>query len=217
MAEVPVERMTMVDTQVRPSDVTKFPVIDAMLSVPRERFVPDESLGIAYCDGPVSLGEGRAMLEPRTLAKALDALDIQPDELVLDLGCGLGYSSAVIACLAEAVIAVEEDAEMATEAEVRLVEAGVDNVAVFNASLVEGGPRHGPYDAMLLQGGVETLPDAIVNQVKEGGRIAAIFIQGVLGVCRIGRKNGGSISWRDAFNAVAPVLPGFGREREFQL
>ncbi len=217
MADIPVQRRTMVDTQVRPSDVTKFPVIDAMLSVPREEFVPDEARSTAYCDGPISLGYGRAMLEPRTLAKMLDALNIQPNELVLDLGCGLGYSSAVIGHLAEAVIAVEEDAEMAAEAEARLVVTSADNVAVFAAPLAEGGPRHGPYDVALLQGGVETLPDAIVAQIKEGGRVAAIFSHGALGVCRIGWKNGQSIDWRDAFNAVAPVLPGFVREREFQL
>ena len=217
MTENAAQRMTMVDTQVRPSDVTKFPVISAMLSVPREEFVPDGARGTAYCDGPIALGDGRVMLEPRTLGKLLDALDIQPSELVLDLGCGLGYSSAVIAHLAEVVIAVEEDPEMADEAESRLVVAGVDNVAVFSAPLAEGGSRHGPYDVVLVQGGIEKLPDAIAVQVKDGGRIGAIFVQGEVGVCRIGRKNGDSIDWRDAFNAVAPILQGFAREREFQL
>lgn len=217
MAEVSAERMTMVDTQIRPSDVTKFTVIDAMLSVPREEFVPDRVRGTAYCDGQIVLGGGRVMLEPRTLAKMLDALDIQPSELVLDLGCGLGYSSAVVARLAEAVIAVEEDTEMAAEAEARLVMAGVDNVAVFPAPLAEGGLRHGPYDVVMLQGGIETLPNAIMSQIKEGGRIAAIFVQEALGVCRIGLRSSGSVDWRDAFNAVAPVLRGFAREREFQL
>lgn len=217
MADIPAQRTTMVDTQVRPSDVTKFPVIDAMLSVPREEFVPDGAQATAYCDGQIALGGGRVMLEPRTLAKILDGLDIQPNELVLDLGCGLGYSSAVIARLAEAVIAVEEDAEMAAEAEIRLVVAGADNVAVFAAPLAEGGPRHGPYDVAILQGGVETVPSAVVDQIKDEGRIAAIFVQGVMGVCRIGWKNGDSIDWRDAFNAMAPILRGFARKREFRL
>ncbi len=217
MVEVSAQRMTMVDTQIRPSDVTKFAVIDAMLSVPREEFVPGRVRGTAYCDGQIVLGPGRVMLEPRTLAKMLDALDIRPSELVLDLGCGLGYSSAVVARLAEAVIAVEEDTEMAAEAEARLVMTGADNVAVFPAPLAEGGPRHGPYDAVMLQGGIEILPNAIMSQIKDGGRIAAIFVQGALGVCRMGLRNGGSVDWRDAFNAVAPVLRGFVREREFQL
>ncbi len=217
MADITVQRRIMVDTQVRPSDVTKFPVIEALLSVPREEFVPDGVRGTAYSDGPIALGYGRSMLEPRTLAKMLDALDVQPNELVLDLGCGLGYSSAVIARLAEAVIAIEEDGEMASEAESRLTMANADNVAVFTGRLVEGGPRHGPYDVAMLQGGVEELPTAISDQVKYGGRIAAIFIEGVLGICRIGLKNGEAIDWRDAFNAMAPVLPGFTRKKEFHL
>ena len=217
MADTAVQRITMVDTQVRPSDVTKFPVINAMLSVPREAFVPDSARATAYCDGPIALGNGRTMLEPRTLAKMLDALDIQPNELALDLGCGLGYSSAVVAQLAEAVIAGEEDGEMAAEAEARLVMAGVDNVAVFTARIAEGEPKHGLYDVALLQGGIETLPNAIVSQIKDGGRMAAIFMQGALGICRIGRKYGNSIDWRDAFDATAPVLPGFARARKFQL
>ncbi len=217
MTEIPAQRTTMVDTQVRPSDVTKFPIISAMLSVPREEFVPDGARGTAYCDAPIALGGERVILDPRTLAKLLDALDIQPNEIVLDLGCGLGYSSAVIARLAEVVIAVEEDAELAAEAESRLVVEGVDNVAVFVAPLSKGEPRHGLYDVVLLQGGIEKLPSAIMGQIKDGGRIGAIFVQGEFGVCRIGRKNGDSIDWRDAFNAMAPVLQGFAMEREFQL
>lgn len=217
MSDISVQRRTMVDTQVRPSDVTKFPVIDAMLSVPREEFVPDGARGTAYCDGPINLGSGRVMLEPRTLAKMLDALNIQPNELVLDLGCGLGYSSAVISHLAEAVIAVEEDEDMVKEAEARLAAVNADNVAVIAAPLAEGGPRHGPYDVALLQGGVESLPHAITGQIKDGGRVAAIFIQGAMGSCRIGWKNGDSINWRSAFNAVAPILSGFARKEEFHL
>ncbi len=109
MADYQARRTMMVDTQVRPSDVTKFPIINAMLSVPREAFVPDSKREAAYVGENVDLGGDRVVLEPRTLAKLLDALDIQPDEMVLDIGCGLGYSSAVVARLAEAVVAVEED------------------------------------------------------------------------------------------------------------
>ena len=100
-------RTLMVDTQVRPSDVTKFPIIEAMLHVRREVFVPDDKLEAAYAGENLPLGPGRVILEPRTFAKMLDGLAIEPTELVLDLGCGLGYSSAVLARLAEAVVAVE--------------------------------------------------------------------------------------------------------------
>ncbi len=217
MADYLARRTTMVDTQVRPSDVTKFPVIQAMLSVPREAYVPDAKREAAYAGGNIDLGGGRVLLEPRTLAKMLDALDIQPDELVLDVGAALGYSSAVIAHLAEAVVALEEDAQMAAEAERILGEQGCDNVAVIQGDLAAGAAKHGPYDAICIEGGVEHLPDALIEQLKDGGRIAAIFLEGALGVCRIGYKFDGKLSWRFAFNAGAPVLPGFEARRAFVL
>lgn len=217
MADFTTQRTMMVDTQIRPSDVTKFPIIDAMLTVPREQYVPASLRLTAYMDGLLALGGGRAMLEPRVLAKMLDALDIQPTELVLDLGCGLGYSSAVIAQLAQAVVAVEEEDAMASEAEAALGAAGVDNVAVITAPLVDGAPQHGPYDVIVLQGGAETLPDSLVAQLKDGGRMACLIIEGNLGTCKIGLKTGEKISWRSAFNATAPVLPGFYNTPAFQF
>ncbi|NHX27504.1 protein-L-isoaspartate O-methyltransferase [Escherichia coli] len=207
----------MVDTQVRPSDVTKFPIIDAMLSVPRENFVPTDKREAAYVGENVDLGAGRVVLEARTLAKMLDALDIQNDELVLDVGCGLGYSSAVIARMAEAVVAVEEDETLASEAETALAAAGADNVAVIAGPLAAGSAKHGPYDVIMLQGSVEHIPAALTDQLREGGRIAALFMEGALGVCRVGYKIDGAVTWRFSFNAGAPVLPGFERQRAFTL
>ena len=116
MSEFATRRVMMVDTQVRPSDVTKFPIIDAMLSVPREAYVPGDKREAAYVGENLDIGGGRVVLEARTLAKMLDALDIQPTEMVMDIGCGLGYSAAVIARLADAVVAVEEDPALAAAA-----------------------------------------------------------------------------------------------------
>lgn len=207
----------MVDTQVRPSDVTKFPIIAAMLEVPRERFVPAALVEAAYVGENLEIAPGRVLLEARTLAKMLDALNIQPDEMVLDVGCGLGYSTAVIARLAEAVVAVEEDEAMAAEAQGTLSAERVDNAAVITGPLAEGSARHGPFDVITVQGAVEEVPAALVSQLKEGGRIACLFMNGVLGVCRVGIRTGGGIAWRDVFHAGAPVLPGFVRRREFAL
>ena len=134
-------RRMMVDTQVRPSDVTKYPVIEAMLAIAREDFVPDALRAAAYAGAPVDLGDGRAMFEPRTLAKILDAIDLKSDELVLDLGAGLGYGAAVMARMAEFVVALEEDEALAAEAEARLSAAGIDNVAVLSGPLAEGDAR----------------------------------------------------------------------------
>ena len=217
MADFSARRVMMVDTQVRPSDVTKFPIISAMLSVPREAYVPRDLREAAYMGENVTLGAGRVVLEARTLAKLLDALDIQPTDLVLDIGCGLGYSTAVIAHLAEAVMAVEEDETHATEAQRTLSAEGVDNAAVVHGPLVAGLAKHGPYDAVLLQGAVETMPQTILDQVKDGGRIGCLFMAGPLGEARIGHKSGGRVTWRAIFNASAPVLPGFQVNAGFRL
>ncbi|MEZ5912428.1 MAG: methyltransferase domain-containing protein [Paracoccaceae bacterium] len=210
-------RTVMVDTQVRPSDVTKFPIIEAMLSVPREHYVPSHLREAAYAGETLNIGEGRVLLDARTMAKMLDFLNIRSDEMVLDLGCGLGYSAAIIARIAEAVVAVESDEAMAGEAQATLSADNVDNAAVVTAPLTEGAPRHGPYDVITVQGGVEALPDSLAAQLKEGGRIGCIFMDGSLGTCRIGLKRDGVIAWRDAFNAGAPVLAGFEHERAFAL
>ncbi|MBK8438274.1 MAG: protein-L-isoaspartate O-methyltransferase [Rhodobacter sp.] len=217
MSEFASRRMMMVDTQVRPSDVTKFPIIDAMLHVPREVYVPRDKLQAAYIGENVEIAPGRVVLEPRTLAKMLDALDIQPGEMVLDLGCGLGYSAAVIARLADTVVAVEEDADLAAEAQRALSEEGVDNAIVVAGPLAEGAARHGPYDVITIEGGIEELPEALAAQLKDGGRIAAVFMEGALGTVKTGIRHDGRIVWRFAFHAAAPLLAGFARTRGFVL
>lgn len=217
MTDFAARRTTMVDTQVRPADVTKFPIIDAMLSVPREEFVPDALREAAYVGENLELAAARVVLEPRTLAKMLDALDVQSDELVLDIGSAFGYSSAVIARIAQAVVALESDSEMAQEAQAALGNLDIDNVVVQQGELAEGAAQHGPYDAIMIEGGVEELPAAIIEQLKDGGRIACLFMSGALGVVRVGHKIGGHVDWWDEFNATAPVLAGFERKVAFAL
>lgn len=217
MPDFATRRTMMVDNQVRPSDVTKYPVIEAMLEIPREAYVPGDRREAAYLGENLPIGRGRFLLDPRTLAKMLDALDVQPDELVLDIGCGLGYSTAVIARMAEAVVALEQDEALAEEAQSILSSQNVDNAAVIAGPLGAGAPKHGPYDVIAVEGAAEAVPQAILDQIKEGGRIGCLFMEGALGVCRIGYKIDGEITWRYAFNAAAPVLPGFAVERKFVL
>lgn len=217
MSDFAQRRTMMVDTQVRPNDVTKFPIIDAMLSIPREVFVPRSRREAAYVGENIEIVPGRVMLEPRTLAKILDALDIQPDELVLDIGCGLGYSTAVVARLAEAVVAVEENADLATQAQSTLSTEGADNAAVIEGPLADGSAKHGPFDVILIEGAVETVPDTLIEQLKEGGRIGCLFMENRLGVVRVGYKIDGTVTWRFAFNASAPILPGFEASKGFAL
>lgn len=217
MADYETLRTMMVDTQVRPADVTKFPVIDAMLSVPREDYVPEDKRDAAYVDDNVDLGDGRVMLEPRTMGKLLDALDIQPNEVVLDLGCGLGYSTALLSRLAEFVVAVEEDEGRVAEAQANLSAHDVDNAAVVQGTLAGGAAKQGPYDVIVLQGAAEHVPQALIDQIKDGGRMAVLFSDGALGTMRIGYKLDGGMTWRMAFNAGAPVMSGFERHQAFTL
>ncbi|WP_128253899.1 protein-L-isoaspartate O-methyltransferase family protein [Falsirhodobacter deserti] len=216
MTDFSARRTIMVDSQIRPSDVTKYAIIDAMLNVPREVYVPENLREAAYLGENLPLAQGRVLLDPRSFAKLVDALDIQPDELVLDIGTALGYSSAVLARLADAVIAVEEP-ELAAEAENRLIQSGVDNAVVVAGPLTEGAAKHGPYDVIMIQGAVEQVPQSLTDQLKEGGRIAALFMERNLGVARIGYRVDGEINWRPVFNASAPVMPGFAVARNFAL
>lgn len=217
MTDFAAARQAMVDCQVRPSDVTRYAIIEAMLWCPRERFVAKSRAETAYAGAEIPLGSGRVLLEPRTLAKMLDAVNVEPGDVVLDIGTGLGYSAALISRMAEAVVALEDLPELARDAESVLAEIAADNVAVVEGSLQEGAAKHGPYDAIFIQGGIERLPDGIASQLKEGGRIAAIFMDGELGTCRIGYRLDGAMSWRFAFNAAAPVLEGFEAAHSFAL
>ena len=217
MTDFSARRTMMVDTQVRPSDVTKFPIIDAMLTVKREDFVPAAQREAAYMGENLSLGDGRVLLEPRTLAKILDAVDINGDELVLDVGSALGYSAAVIAHMAEAVVALEENEDLARETMDTLMDAGIDNVITHTGALHDGAAEHGPFDVIVVQGGVSHVPAALSDQLKDGGRMACVFMDGALGEVRIGYKLDGRITWRRSFNAGAPVLPGFEKHDAFQL
>lgn len=215
MTDFAKQRVTMVDTQVRPSDVTKFDIIDAMLAVPREDYVPAAKRELAYIGGPVEIAPGRALLDGRVIGKMLDAADLEQGDAVLEIGCGLGYTTALLAHMTDAVVAVEEDADLASEAETTLSDHSVDNAAVVTGPLTEGHAKAGPYDAILIFGGVQVVPDALVAQLKDHGRMVAVFMEGANGEVRTGLKADGRMNWRMAFNASAEILPGFARAAAF--
>ena len=211
MTDFASRRVTMVDTQVRPQDVTKFPIIAAMLSVPREAFVPAVAREAAYVGQNVTLAPGRVALEPRSLAKLLDALDVNPGDTALVVAAGYGYAAAVLAEMGAKVTALESDPAMADAARATLGDA----VQVVTGPLAAGVA--GGFDLILIEGAIEALPPAIAAQLNEGGRIGAIFMEGPLGIGRIAHKLEGKIGWRQVFNATAPVLPGFEAPRTFVL
>ena len=171
--------------RVRPSDVTKFPIINAMLTVAREQFIPDKLKSIAYVGDHIPLGKNRVLLDPRIFAKMLDALEVKSNQLVLVIGCGSGYGVAIISQIAEAVVGVD-DPEFCLEAEDCLASQEVDNAFIVEGALDNGDSKHGPYDSIFIEGGVEELPDNIVSQLKDGGKIIALFVEGSVGKVMLG-------------------------------
>ena len=207
-------RESMVDTQVRPSDVTRFSVIEAMLSTRRELYVPEHLKDIAYSETNIRVSKNRFVLEPRTIAKMLELADIKNYEIVLDIACGLGYSTSLIAKIAQLVIGVEEP-ELASKAEKVIAQESIDNAIVHSSDINSGANEFGPYDIALIQGGVEFVPTTVAQQVKLGGRLVAIFMNGSVGECCIGIRRETGVDWRGAFNANAPLLTEFTKSKSF--
>jgi protein-L-isoaspartate(D-aspartate) O-methyltransferase len=208
-------RVMMVDTQVRPSDVTKFPIIAAMLAVPRESYVPQALREAAYMGGNLEIAPGRVLIEARTLAKMLEALNIQPQDRVLSVACGIGYSVAVLAELCGDVTGLERDADMAKAGEAQLAASAVAGVRIVAGGISAVAGEQ--FDVIVIEGGVEDLGADVAALLREGGRVAVLFMQGALGTVKIGTSQDGQIVWRFAFNASAPVLAEFAATRTFTL
>ena len=215
MNDFATQRINMVDSQVRPSDVTDRRILRAMLAVPREAFVPEQVKATAYMDERLALGQGRFLLAPRTFAKLVQLLTIGEDDAVLDVGCATGYSTAVLGMLARSVVGVEENAALAERARGALAGLGRTNAVVKTGALTTGAPNEGPFDAILVNGCVVDIPDALLDQLKDGGRLAAIRADGRVGQATIWRRHGTSFDARPAFDAGAPVLPGFEKQPGF--
>jgi protein-L-isoaspartate(D-aspartate) O-methyltransferase len=206
-------RQTMVDCQVRPADVTDLRVIAALGEVARERFVPAASRAVAYLDRDVPLAGGRALIKPMVFAKLLQTAGIAGTDRVLDVGCGTGYSSAVLARLAASVVALEEDATVAASAGEAL--AGTPNVTCAKGPLSAGWPQGAPYDVILMQGATEVAPESLLAQLVDGGRLLAIVGSGPVGKATIYRAAGQNITAQPLFDAAAPLLPGFSKAPAF--
>lgn len=220
MTDSKLQRLNMVESQVRPSDVTDRRIIRAMLEVPRERFVPAALAPMAYMDDPLPVedagGKGeRYLLAPRTFAKLVQLADIGPEAAVLDVGCATGYSTAVLAMLAKRVVAVESSPGLAACARRLLKDVGAHGAMVVDGRLAAGAPGEGPFDAILVNGAVETVPQALLEQLRDGGRLTAILAEGPLCRAQVWRRVGNAFDARPAFEAGAPVLPGFERPAAF--
>ncbi len=208
-------RHNMVDSQLRPVGVRDLRILNAMWEIPREVFVPASLRAVAYADIPLKVadggkGPGRYLLPPATLARLVQLAEVESGDLVLDVGCTTGYSTAVLARLAESVVALEEDEELAEQANRNLSELAIDNTAVVTGPLVEGYGSEGPYDVIFLNGTIMFLPEALKEQLKPGGRLVAIWRdEGVGRGCLWRKTEGEAPVCHPAFDATAPMLPGF--------
>lgn len=207
-------RKAMVASQLRTTGVNDPRVVAAMGAVPRERFVPDRFVSGAYADLTVPLGHGRELNTPMALGRLLSEARLQGDERALVIGCASGYSAAVVARLVRSVVALEEAAELAAWARREVSGTGVE---VVEGPLNGGWPAGAPYDFILVDGAVEFLPQAILDQAAEGGQIAAALLDDGVARLSVGRVVAGSFGAAAFSDAAAPILPGFAKPRGFSF
>ena len=209
-------RTTMVDTQVRPSDVTKFPIIEAMLSVPREEFVPASVKTLAYIDEDVQLADGRFIMEPMVVARIVQEAKVQEADSVLVVGAGSGYLAAVAGKMAASVFALEENADLAEQATGILTGMAMDNVVVVEGPTAAGLADQAPFNVILIDGSVDEVPAELFDQLAEGGRLVCVVQQSErIGVATYFEKRNGVVSRRAVFDANVRPLPGFQKEKSF--
>ncbi|KQZ78167.1 protein-L-isoaspartate O-methyltransferase [Mesorhizobium sp. Root157] len=214
-------RVKMVDGQIRTTDVTSAPLIEAFLAVPREAFVDPSVRDLAYIDEDIRIAGGlddsRFLMEPSPLARLLQLAEVDAADSVLDVGCGTGYSAAILSRLAHSVVALESDPALAERAGAELAGLGCENVVVVTGPLRDGHAGKAPYNVIFIGGSVEEVPETLFGQLAEGGRLVSVEGRGNAGVARVFVKASGIVTGRRAFNAAIKPLPGFERVRVFEF
>lgn len=211
-------RLNMVEGQIRPNKVTDPRIVAAMLDLPREIFLPAERRAMAYLDEDIPLGGGRALIEPMVLARLVQAADLREDSRVLVIAAGAGYGAALVGRLAASVVALEAPGEPVEQLRAALAAAGAGNVRAVGGAVVDGWSSESPYDAILIEGAVESLPERILAQLVEGGRLLMVEAAGrpgVLGVAVRYLRVAGTTTRLPLFDAGTPPLPEFSRKRGF--
>ena len=211
MTDFALARRNMIDGQLRPNRVTNDRLLAAIGDLPRERFLPEAMRAVAYADDDVPLGGGRYLMEPMVLARLVQALQAQPEDRALVVGSGRSYGAALMSRLVKSVVAVESDAVLAAAAEQTAKDLGLDRVRQVVGPMELGAADSAPYDVILIEGAVRLVPDAILGQLAEGGRLTTVLAgtPGALGVAQLFVKEGGVTSGRPLFEAGTPLLPGF--------
>lgn len=215
MSDIANARLHMIDGQLRPNEVNDEVIIGAITSVSREKFVPKNLSGVAYSDNEIPVAPGRSLMGPMVFARLIDAAQVKNTDLVLDVGCATGYSSAVLGRLAEAVVALEQDADLAKLATNTLAEESCDNVAVVTGSLVDGLAAQGPYDLIFINGSIDQLPESLTDQIAEGGRLICVLTENGIGKAMYVTCENGIVGKRVLFDANIPTLNVFKKPEKF--
>jgi len=215
MFDVSAARAHMVESQIRTNDVTDLALLAAFRSVSRENFVPKGQTALAYGDAHVKLDDGRVMLRPRDFAKMVQAADIRPTDVVLDIACARGYSTAIMAQLADTVVGLETSDECVERATELLVGADITNAAIVKGELKSGASEHGPFDVIFINGAVSSVPKTWLGQLANNGRLVCLVQNGPMGRVTVSQKTGDVVGERVIFDASAPHLPGFEAQAEF--
>jgi protein-L-isoaspartate(D-aspartate) O-methyltransferase len=208
-------RQHMIDSQIRTNKVTDATVIAALAALPRELFVAESHRKLAYIDRPVPMAPGRRMMEPMYLARLLQLAELEPKAKALVVGAGTGYAAAILSKVVAKVTALESAADLAARARTILAGLGLGNVQVVEGDLAAGRANEAPFDFILVDGAVETLPDALTAQLAEGGTLATIVMSGSIGQGVLITKADGVLTRREVFDAETDVLPGFTRPQRF--
>ncbi len=211
-----VARRNMVECQLRTNRITQDAVIAAMGEVPRERFVPDNLANIAYVDEDLAVGDERYLVEPMVLGRLLQESRADQDDIALLVGCGTGYSAAVLSKLCGAVFALESNTALAAKASSLLATLGADNAVVVEGPLEKGWPGEAPYNLIVFDGAVADMPPTILDQLADSGRLLAVIRDDQnVGRATLMEKRGGVVSSRTLFDANTPMLPGFAKSAGF--
>lgn len=220
MTTAEISRKNMIDCQIKPNKVTDPALLDILGRTPRERFVPRHLHAMAYIDEDIPMGNGRYLPEPMVLARLIQEAAIKPTDLVLDVACGTGYSTAIMAQLGATVVGLESSKEMADEAERHLRDLDILNVAIINqADLRNGYPQQGPYQVILINGSVASLPQNLLSQLADGGRLLTIVKppHSRIGQAVIVTRFGDSFTPRSLFDAATPSVPGLADSIKFEF
>ena len=221
MSEIELARINMVESQVRPSDVTDRRIMQAMSDLPRDAFVPGSMRSMAYRDEDIEIqpanddSVARYLMAPRVFAKMVQLAEIEPGDVVLDVGFGCGYSTAVLSQLCESVVGIESDEGLVNSTAKTLTELGIDNAVVLHSDLVEGYANEAPYDVIFMNGAVSEPPHSLMEQLKDQGRLVTVIATGGVGKAYIYKQSSGHCSGRPVFDASVHILPGYEKTKEF--